>query len=241
MAKKEPVAVKTKGAKAGSSPSRAAPPAAREPSLPGEIAEAKTDAKQAVKVPEAPAASMADTVADLALLERFRWFRMALAERICAESKTANETTLALLRQEPTVQFAEFLYLLSCQNLTEVSQVERLAELHNTYIVELSKDDAKMGRLGLHKDRLLDAIFTSDTLPRLVETWRDKPGAIDQSNLARLLAALMSAETCRKVAVASAEAGFLERWRTPYGTYLVRSTGTLERIFAATLREARLR
>lgn len=230
MAKKEPVAVKTKGAKADSEPPRAATPTDSKPPRPGDD-----------KTAAAPGASMADTVADLALLERFRWFRMALAERICAESKTANETALALLRQEPTMQFAEFLYLLSCQHLTEVSQIERLAELHNAYIVELSKDDAKMARLGLHKDRLLDAIFTSDTLPRLVETWREKPGAVDQSNLARLLAALMSAETCRKVAVACADAGFLERWRTPYGTYLVRSTGVLERIFGATLREARLR
>ena len=183
----------------------------------------------------------ADTADDLALLERFRWFRMALAERIAAESTSADEAALALLRQEPTHQFAEFLYLLECQGICTSEQIEKLAQLHNAYLVDLSKDVAKMDRLGLHKDRLLDAIFTADTLPRLIDNWRAEPGSIDQSNLARFLAAIMSTETCRKVILACAEAGFLERRRTPYGTYLVRSTGALEKVFGATLREARIR
>ncbi len=58
------------------------------------------------------ARELAGTADDLALLERFRWFRMALAERIAAESRSADEPVLALLRQEPTHQFAEFLYLI---------------------------------------------------------------------------------------------------------------------------------
>ncbi len=183
----------------------------------------------------------AETADDLALLERFRWFRMALAERIAAESRSTDEAVLALLRQEPTHQFAEFFYLLDCQGIRTPEQVEKLAGLHNSYLVDLAKDDAKMDRLGLHKDRLLDAIFTADTLPRLIDNWRDQPGSIDQSNLARFLAAIMSTETCRKVILACSEAGFLERRRTPYGTFVVRSTRVLEKVFGATLREARTR
>src|SRR6266852_3395645 len=78
---------------------------------------------------------------------------------------------------------------------------------------EATKDETKMDRLGLAGDRLLDAMFTADTLPRLLQNWREQPGAIDQSNLARFLATVMSTETCRKVAVACGTAGFLNRER----------------------------
>lgn len=176
---------------------------------------------------------------DLKLLEQFRWFRMALAERICEKSATTDEKTLHMLRQEPTLQLAEFFYLLDCQNIRDVEQVDRLAELHNAYVVDVTKDQAKMDRLGLNNDRLLDAMFTSDTRPRLLQNWRDEPGAIDQSNLARLLGVVMSPETCRKVVMACSNAGFLERKKTPYGTFLVRSNGTIEQIFGTTLHDAR--
>jgi hypothetical protein len=82
---------------------------------------------------------------------------------------------------------------------------------------------------------------SSHTLPRLLQNWRDRPGAIDQSNPARLLMSVMSTETCRKVVVACAEAGFIDRTRTPYGTMLVQSKGTLEDIFGLILRELRSR
>jgi hypothetical protein len=98
-----------------------------------------------------------------------------------------------------------------------------------------------MRRMGLKEERLLAAIFTADTLPRLVENWRERPGAFDQSNLARLLAAAMSAETCRKVVVACAEAGLLVRERTSYGTILIVSTGAMEETLGRCLREARRR
>jgi hypothetical protein len=78
-------------------------------------------------------------------------------------------------------------------------------------------------------------------MPRLLQHWRESAGAIDQSNLARLLMSVMSTETCRKVIVACADAGFLARKRTPYGTVLVISNGTLEEIFGGCLRDLRLR
>src|SRR5262245_63191048 len=98
-----------------------------------------------------------------------------------------------------------------------------------------------MRRLGLKEERLLSAIFTADTLPRLLQNWRERPGAFDQSNLARLLAVVMSAETCRTVVVACADVGLLLRERTSYGTMIIVSTGALEDILASWLREARQR
>jgi hypothetical protein len=178
---------------------------------------------------------------DLALLENVRWARKAFLDRICAESASQDEDVLATLRQEATYEVAEFLYQLRARDIESAEQMGMLAEMHNQYIVDLTKDADKAARLGLNRARLLDAIFTADTLPRLLHHWAERPGTLDQSNLARFLAALMSTETCRKVVVACGEAGFFVRERSPYGTILVRSTGALERLFGQCLRDLRCR
>jgi hypothetical protein len=178
---------------------------------------------------------------DLTLLESLRWARKEFLDRVCEESASRNDDVLATLRLEATYQVAEFLYLVRARGIETEEQIGMLAELHNAYVVDLSKDAAKAARLGLSRDRLLDAIFTADTLPRLRHHWAEQPGTLDQSNLARFLAALMSTETCRKVIVACGEAGFLVRTRSAYGTILVRSTGALEQIFGRSLRDLRRR
>jgi hypothetical protein len=182
-----------------------------------------------------------DLQSDLEFLETLRWGRKEFADRLCRESKKSTEQVLDVLRLEAAYQFSEFFYLLSARGIETEDDVKRLAELHNQYIVDLTKDAQKMARLGLKLDRLLDAMFTSDTMPRLLQNWREKPGAIDQSNLARMLVSVMSTETCRKLVVACAEAGYLGREKTPYGTIVVSSTGVLERVFGDCLREMRLR
>jgi hypothetical protein len=186
-------------------------------------------------------ADRARLMADLNVIEIFRWYRMVFAERLTAASRSQDEEVLATLRLEATYQLAEFYYVLKARGLRTEAQIRALAEVHNAYIADLTRDHAKMRRLGLKEERLLGAIFTADTLPRLVQNWREKPGAFDQSNLARLLTAVMSAETCRKVVVACAEAGLLQRERTSYGTVLIVSTGVLEDTLGRCLREARTR
>jgi uncharacterized membrane protein YeiH len=51
----------------------------------------------------------------------------------------------------------------------------------------------------------------------------------------------MSTETCRKLAVAATEAGFLERTRSTAGTVLLRSTGVMEGVFGGVMRDLRRR
>jgi hypothetical protein len=186
-------------------------------------------------------ADRAQLVADLNVIETFRWYRMIFTERLAAASRDQDEGILEMLRLEATYQLAEFYYGLKAHGIDTENDVEKLADAHNDYIEGLTNDPAKMRRLGLSKDRLLDAMFTADTRPRLVEIWRQQPGAIDQSNLARLLTVVMSAETCRKVVVACAEAGFLERKDTIYGAKLIVSTGVLERTLGECLRQSRHR
>lgn len=176
---------------------------------------------------------------DLALLENLRWARKEFMDRLCASSESRDDDVLMTLRSEAAYQLAEFLYLLRAQQIESVEQIKLLAELHNEYIVGLTKDAAKVARMGLGSDRLLDAIFTADTLPKLLSQWGEAPGTFDQSNLARFLAALMSTETCRKLLVCCDKAGFLLRKRSAYGSILVKSAGTLERLFAEVLRDLR--
>jgi hypothetical protein len=180
-------------------------------------------------------------MADLDMVEIFRWYRMVFSERLVNASNSQEEELLATLRLEATYQLAEFYYVLKARGIHTEDQIRMLADLHNGYIADLTRDPAKMARLGLNKDRLLNAMFTADTLPRLLQNWRERPGAFDQSNLARLLAVVMSAETCRKVVVACADVGLLLRERTSYGTMIILSTGALEGILGGCLREARQR
>jgi len=179
--------------------------------------------------------------ADLMLQECLLWSRAELFDRLTSASLSQNQETLEMLRLDAMGQFAEFFYLIRARKIETTEQITRLAEIHNQHIDLLSRDTPKMKRLGLRKDRLLDAIFTSDTLPRLTEIWKLHPGRVDQSNLARFLATAMSTETCRKLVVASADPGFLSRSKSAFGSVLVQSTGIMEQVFGAVLRDLRLR
>ena len=179
--------------------------------------------------------------ADLMLQECLLWARAELFDRLSCASLSQNQGTLETLRLDAMSQFVEFFYLIRARKIETVEQLTRLAEIHNEHIDLLCRDAAKMKRLALRKDRLLDAIFTADTMPRLTETWKLHPGRIDQSNLARLLATAMSTETCRKLVVACADAGFVSRSKSPFGAILVQSNGIMERVFAAVLRDLRHR
>jgi hypothetical protein len=181
-------------------------------------------------------------MADLEMIEIFRWYRKEFVDRLVGASQSQDEEVLATLRLEATYQLAEFYYVLKARGIRSEKQIRKLADGHNAYIVALTKDREKMRRLGLKEERrLLDAMFTIDTLPRLIENWRERPGVFDQSNLGRLLAVVMSTETCRRVVVACDKAGMLLRKKTSYGTILIASTGVLEDTLAGCVREARKR
>lgn len=186
------------------------------------------------------AKGQAGWAAELVLLEHLRRSRKEFVDQICSSSASQDERVLTTLRFDATYQVAEFYFLLDARGIETVAELKSLAELHNQYIVDIMKDPVKMERIGLNRERALEAMFTADTLPRLLQNWRDKKGSIDQSNLARLLMSVMSTETCRKIVVACTEAGFLERTKTPYGTMLVSSNGKLEEIFGGILRDLRV-
>lgn len=184
-------------------------------------------------------ADEAELEADLVLLEHLKSGRKTFAEELCAASRVQTEPVLSVLRMESTAMIAEFFYLIRAHGIDTAEQLQRLAELHNHYISDLIGDRERATRFGLSPDRLLDAIFTGDTMPRLVQQWVERPGALDQSNLARFLVTLMSAESCRKIVVACEQAGFLQRERTRAGATVVISSGVMEEIFARFVRRLR--
>ncbi|GGE24647.1 hypothetical protein GCM10011390_50100 [Aureimonas endophytica] len=179
--------------------------------------------------------------ADISVLEAILWSRAELPRRLAEASEDRDAELLTRFQIESMYNFAEFFYLLRVRRIESVEMIRRLAEYHNESIVALTRDKEKMGRLGLRQERLLDAMFSGDTLPRLIQTWQDRPGMIDQSNLARFLVTMMSTETCRKLTVDATQAGFLTRERSPYGAVLVGSTGVMERVFGGVIRDMRLK
>jgi len=176
---------------------------------------------------------------DLAALESMRRARMNFEERICDASITKDEAILEGLRLESMFEFAEFYFALRVMDFTAPEDIGLLATTHNQRIVDLEKNRAEMRRRKLTKDRVLKGMFTADTLPRLESCWREAPGSLDQSNLARFLAPQMSPETTRKLVVAGTASGFLRRRDTGFGTVVVISTGVMEDVFGGCMREMR--
>ena len=185
-------------------------------------------------------ANEAEVEADLILLEHLKSGRKAFVDELCSASRQQSEEVLSVLRMDSTYMIAEFFYLIRAHGIETAEQLQRLAELHNHYISQLIDDKERATRFGLSSDRLLDAIFTGDTMPRLVQQWAERPGALDQSNLSRFVVTLMSAESCRKIVVACEQAGFLQRERTRAGATVVMSSGVMEGIFARAVRGLRL-
>ncbi|MGY2995044.1 hypothetical protein [Mesorhizobium sp. URHB0026] len=176
---------------------------------------------------------------DLRFMETLRMMKANFVAAVVSASKSDEPSVLFALRQEPLYQLAEFLFAIRSYGVDSADRVEKLAMLHNDYVLALRSDRDRTRRLGLRVDRLDEALFTGNNLGKLVANFTGDPPAFDQSDLARLLVAVMSTETCRKLAVAGEKAGFLERRRLPYGAVLVSSCGALEDIFGEVLRGAR--
>ena len=180
-----------------------------------------------------------ETMRDIRTCEALHEARVAFQDALVESSAVHEPHFVAQLRQEPVFQLAEFFFLLRAFGLDSEAKIRRYAELHNRHLEALGEDRAKMRRLGLSPTRVRRGRFSRESIPKLVENYRAGDAAIDQSDLARLLIEVMSPETCRKTTLVLTEAGYLERWRSPYQSVLVRSTGVLERVFAKHLRHVR--
>ena len=199
----------------------------------------KEQAPRALDAGPDPFADDGETMRDIRTCEALHEARASFQDALVEGSAVQDRHFVAQLRQEAVHQLAEFFFLLRAFRLDSEDKIRRYATLHNRHLEGLQYDRAKMRRLGLSPTRVRKGLFSPDSIPKLVENYRAGDGAIDQSDLARLLIEVMSPETCRKTAMVLTEAGYLERRRSPYQSVLVRSTGALERIFARHLRHVR--
>ncbi len=177
---------------------------------------------------------------DFLALEHLHRVRANFRSRICEASRDRAEDVQDILRTDGMFDFAEFFFTIDAMGLKAPEDISILADLHNRRIEAIVGDPDILRRRRLNRERLLAAIFTSDTRPRLEEIWRELPGSLDQSNLARFLLPQMSSETSRKLILTSQSAGFLSRRKTPYGSIVVNSTGVMEAVFGRCIRQMRL-
>jgi hypothetical protein len=189
-----------------------------------------------VKTPD----SSDEVAADLAFMETLRRMKARFQAEVLARAKLDDAAGAISLRQESFFQLAEFLFAFRMYGIDSSDKLERFADLHNRYLLDVREDRERMRRYGLTPERIENALFTGENLRKLLANFAQPNASIDQSDLARFLVTVMSTETCRKLVLAGEEAGFLERVRSPFGAMLVRSNGTIEDVYGIVLREARL-
>jgi hypothetical protein len=177
-----------------------------------------------------------ETESDVRFLEGLRESRKNFFNELVRRSADQDEHFLAGLRQEPAYQISEFFYLLKAFGVDSETKIRNFATLHNQHMEGLFEGRAKMRRLDLNPDRVRKAMLSDDNLAKVVENYKRGGASFDQSDLSRLVLLLMSQETFRKIVVALARAGFIEREKTHYQSILVRSTGVLEDTYARHLR-----
>jgi hypothetical protein len=177
---------------------------------------------------------------DILVLQAFRQGRSNFNSRIVEASTDQSRTVLSLLRTDAMYQLAEFFFLLKGFGISSEDELCGLLDRHNRYVSQLLTEPDKMQRMGLTRARLLAAIFDGETKPRVLRSWADEPGTLDQSSIGRLLVAVMSEETARKTLVACGSAGFLDRRNSVFRLVLVKSTGVMEAVYGACLRMIRV-
>ena len=177
---------------------------------------------------------------DFAALDIMSKARLDFERRLCAASASQSEAVFETLRLDRMFEYAQFFFTIAMMGFDGPEDATLLADFHNEHMDRLLRDEADLKRRGITKERLLRAIFTSDVKPRLDLIWREQPGSLDQSNLARFLVAQMSSETTRKFTEACEAAGFVTRRQHPFGAVVVRSTGAMEKAMSEAMRAMRL-
>lgn len=173
------------------------------------------------------------------ILDCLREYRQTFVDALLERANYSDIGVISMLNSDASQAIAQFFYRLRESAVESAEDLRAVAIQHNQELESLAGSKAHARHLRLKPERIERAIFSADVMQRLMQNWRDRKGAIDQSNLARFLALEMSTETCRKAVVALSHAGCLERVPTPYGATLVISNGQLEDILDRSIRSLR--
>lgn len=155
-------------------------------------------------------------------------------DKILAQGGSAKEINVVTLRSDNTFQVAEFYFLCEHFRLNDSERIAMFIDRHNQDMTTLLKDTDKARQQGLLPQRIKEAIFTTEQKAKVVENVVNGKLRLDQSDIGRFLAPVISPETCRKTLVALADGGLLERRNI--GQVLVISPGVLENYYRGHLR-----
>ena len=165
------------------------------------------------------------------IVQAMRGARLAFSDGITAAAQDQSPGLVRRLKSDSVFQIAEFFFLLKCHGITTTKQVRAFARLHNEYLGEAMNSPAKLERLDRTRMQLDGAFFSDIGIEKLAENFSRNPPSFDQSDLCRFLVTQQSYENCRRSLKTLREAGLLEAQRTPYGSVLLHSPGTLEQIY----------
>lgn len=176
---------------------------------------------------------------DLALLEAMREAKVWFRDELCRRRAPVRGLDVHRLRRDPPYQIAEALYVLRALGPIDAEAMKQIGRAHNAALGPPPSavdpgDDGEGGETP-ETGRNAWAHFTDDRIEKLALNWVTH-GGIDQSDLGRLMVKYMSLETCRQTVTLLERAGFLKRFKSPYGAMLIQSTGELENLFARHLR-----
>ena len=146
--------------------------------------------------------------------------KVMLQERFVDLSLSRDEHVLVQLRRKEILEFAGFYYAIDVLALT--------APEDSLVLLDFQATRAPAG-----------PFFDDFELLRLEEIWRDRPGALEPSMLARFLAPAMPEAVTHHLIDACESAGFLAR-RTVRNAAIVTSIGMMEEILADCLRDSYL-
>ena len=167
----------------------------------------------------------------LPVLQILRQQRILFFDRLAELSLEKDEQHIVRLRQDTIYNVVEYLFILSNFDLTDQAVFVNYLQLHNNHIQGLLDCRDKQQRMGLTVDRLDKGVFSERALMKTAANFATSDGAVDQSDLARLMITLVSPETCRRSIEVLEVSGFLTRTISPFGSMLVKSKGTAEAEF----------
>lgn len=140
---------------------------------------------------------------------------------------------LGLIHSDGAAQIAEFFFLLEELGLKDGARIRGFLLNHNAAMEAYLADPERMRALGLTPQRVAAARVSEEQIGFI--EFVSPPGRLflDQSALGRILAEAMAPESCRKIVIALAEGGLLNRHTV--GQALISSDGRLEAHYRACL------
>lgn len=174
----------------------------------------------------------------LSCLMGLREGRAAFFERVTAhatehapderrnEDGTLGRDFLSLIRSDGAAQIAELFFLIEELGLKDGKKFRPFLESHNQAMQAYIDEPSRLAGTGLTIQRIKAAVFTEERMGFF--EFVSPPGKLflDQSSIGRLLTELMAPESCRRIVIALAEGGLVERHQL--GSVLISSEGLLE-------------